>query len=79
MKGIKDAMKAPTGLGKGVLGSAKAPSFGTAIKAPSLGKAAKVTRVAAKLPTLKDLKVPKGGLMNKELRQSYGKVRGLNT
>ena len=34
-----------------------------------------------KVPTLRDFKatVPKGGLTNKSLRQSYGRVPGLNT
>lgn len=37
----------------------------------------KVPKLGGKMPTLKDLKVPKGGLSNKGLRASYGKVPGL--
>ena len=63
-------MKAPKGLtAKGVMAAPKHLGGGKAMSPPS-----------GKLPTLADMKrtVPKGGLLNKGLRQNYGKVPGLD-
>ena len=58
------------------------PDVNKALRAPahlSGGKAMAAPKLGGKMPTLKDMKVPTGGLMNKGLRQGFGKVPGLNT
>lgn len=71
MKMPKSTFKAPRGLtAKSVMAAPKHLAGGRAMSPPK-----------SKTYTLKDFKstVPKGGLTNKALRQSYGKIPGLDT
>jgi hypothetical protein len=66
----KSPFKAPRGLtAKGVMAAPKHLAGGRAMSPPK-----------GKVPTLADLKrtIPAGGLLNKGLRQGYGKVPGLD-